>query len=110
MARAFRWRFCWQYRLLQPENEFRKRAEQTEFADRSRQTVAAKDQGALSAEIQSFHRAQRRSALSGFLQEAEVDVIFDQIQMVATNLTNSKKLSKTLVAELQIEGRPLRVG
>jgi hypothetical protein len=30
--------------------------------------------------------------------------------MVATNLTNSKKLSKTMVAELQIEGRPLRDG
>ncbi len=45
-----------------------------------------------------------------FSRKPEVDVIFDQIQMVATNLTNSKKLSKTLVAELQIEGRPLRVG
>ena len=41
---------------------------------------------------------------------ANVDVIFDRVQMVATNLTNSKKLSKTMVAELQIEGRPLRAG
>ena len=39
-----------------------------------------------------------------------VDVTFDRVQMVATNLTNSKKLSKTMVAELQIEGRPLRTG
>jgi hypothetical protein len=45
-----------------------------------------------------------------FSRTPNVDVIFDQIQMVATNLTNSKKLSKTLVAELQIEGRPLRAG
>ena len=37
-----------------------------------------------------------------------MDVIFDRVQMVATNLTNSKELSKTMVAELQIEGRPLR--
>ena len=45
-----------------------------------------------------------------FSSKPEVDVIFDRVQMVATNLTNSKKLSKTMVAELQIEGRPLRVG
>ena len=45
-----------------------------------------------------------------FSRSANVDVIFDRVQMVATNLTNSKKLSKTMVAELQIEGRPLRAG
>jgi hypothetical protein len=32
------------------------------------------------------------------------------VQLVATNLTNSKKLSKTLIAEIQGEGRPLREG
>ena len=45
-----------------------------------------------------------------FSKSANVDVIFDRVQMVAANLTNSKKLSKTMVAELQIEGRPLRAG
>ena len=45
-----------------------------------------------------------------FSRSPNVDVIFDRVQMVATNLTNSKKLSKTMVAELQIEGRPLRAG
>jgi len=45
-----------------------------------------------------------------FSKSPNVDVIFDRVQMVATNLTNSKKLSKTMVAELQIEGRPLRAG
>ena len=34
----------------------------------------------------------------------------DRVQMVATNLTNSKKISKTLIAEVEVEGRPLRVG
>ena len=37
-----------------------------------------------------------------------VDVVFDRVQMVGTNFTNSKKLSKTLVAEIDMEGRPLR--
>src|SRR5947208_17048432 len=45
-----------------------------------------------------------------FSRSPNVDVTFDRGQMVATNLTNSKKLSKTMVAELQIEGRPLRAG
>ena len=45
-----------------------------------------------------------------FSRTPKVEITFDRVQMVATNLTNSKKLSKTMVAELQIEGRPLRVG
>jgi Domain of Unknown Function (DUF748) len=45
-----------------------------------------------------------------FSKSTKIDVIFDRVQMVATNLTNSKRLSKTMVAELQIEGRPLRAG
>jgi hypothetical protein len=45
-----------------------------------------------------------------FSRKPEVDVVIDRVQMVATNLTNSKKLSKTLVAEIQLEGRPLRSG
>src|SRR4030095_4315780 len=43
-----------------------------------------------------------------FSSKPEVDVIFDRVQMVATNLTNSKKLSKTMVAALQIEAPQLR--
>lgn len=45
-----------------------------------------------------------------FSKNPSVDLTIDRVQMVATNLTNSKKLSKTMVAELQIEGRPLRAG
>jgi hypothetical protein len=45
-----------------------------------------------------------------FSKQQNVDLVVDHVQMVATNLTNSKKLSKTLVAEVQAEGRPLRVG
>ncbi len=45
-----------------------------------------------------------------FSKNPKVDLIFDRVQTVATNLTNSKKLSKTTVAELQIESRPLRAG
>jgi hypothetical protein len=37
-------------------------------------------------------------------------VVVDRVQMVATNLTNSKKISKSLNANIQIEGRPLREG
>jgi hypothetical protein len=45
-----------------------------------------------------------------FSKNPKVDVSVDRVEMVATNLTNSKKLSKTLIAEVEIEGRPLRVG
>ena len=45
-----------------------------------------------------------------FNKEPKVDVPIDDVQMVATNLTNSKKLSKTLMAEIQMTGRPLRAG
>ena len=45
-----------------------------------------------------------------FSKEAKVDVPIDDVQMVATNLTNSKKLSKSLIAEIEMTGRPLRAG
>ena len=45
-----------------------------------------------------------------FSKEPNVDVPIDDVQMVATNLTNSKKLSKTLNAEIEMTGRPLRSG
>jgi len=45
-----------------------------------------------------------------FHKQPKVDVVFDRIRMLATNLTNSKKISKTLHANVQIEGRPLREG
>lgn len=45
-----------------------------------------------------------------YSKKPNVDVIVDRVQMVATNLTNSKKLSKSLVAEIQLEGRPLQSG
>jgi hypothetical protein len=45
-----------------------------------------------------------------FSRQPKVDVMVDRVQMVATNLTNSKKLSKSLIAEILIEGRPLREG
>ena len=45
-----------------------------------------------------------------FDRTPKVDVVFDRVRMVATNLTNSKKLSKTLHANVQIECRPLREG
>jgi uncharacterized protein DUF748 len=40
----------------------------------------------------------------------KVNLWVDHVQMVATNLTNSKKLSKSLIADIRIEGRPLGVG
>src|SRR5206468_10204435 len=45
-----------------------------------------------------------------FSKEPSVDVMADRVQMVAVNLTNSKKLSKSLIADVRIEGRPLRQG
>jgi hypothetical protein len=40
----------------------------------------------------------------------KVDVVFDRVRIVATNLTNSTKLSKTLHAHVEMEARPLRAG
>ena len=45
-----------------------------------------------------------------FNRKPQVDVEMDRIRMVATNLTNSRKLSETLNAEIEISGRPLRSG
>ena len=45
-----------------------------------------------------------------FSREPKVDVPVDHVQMVGTNLTNSKRLSKSLIADIRIEGRPLRTG
>lgn len=40
----------------------------------------------------------------------KVDVVFDQVRVVAKNLTNSDKLAKTLHANIEMEARPLRSG
>ena len=45
-----------------------------------------------------------------FHRRPKVDVVFDRVRMLATNFTNSEKLSKTLHARIQMEGRPLRTG
>src|ERR1051326_5988280 len=45
-----------------------------------------------------------------FSRNPNVDLPIDHVEMVARNLTNSKKLSKSLIADIRIEGRPLRAG
>src|SRR4051812_22878047 len=45
-----------------------------------------------------------------FSRTPKVDVVIDRVDMVATNLTNSLKLSKSLHADVEIKGRPLRDG
>lgn len=45
-----------------------------------------------------------------FGRKPKVDIEIDQVRMVATNLTNSRQLSETLNAEVEIAGRPLRTG
>lgn len=45
-----------------------------------------------------------------FSRTPKVDVVIDHVDMVASNLTNSLKLSKTLHADVEIKGRPLREG
>ncbi|MGI8437112.1 MAG: DUF748 domain-containing protein [Chthoniobacterales bacterium] len=45
-----------------------------------------------------------------FSRNPKVDVVIDRVDVVASNLTNSLKLSKTLHADLEIKGRPLREG
>src|SRR5260370_10898659 len=45
-----------------------------------------------------------------FSKEPSVNVMADLVQMVAANRTHSKKLSKSLIADIRMEGRPLREG
>ena len=45
-----------------------------------------------------------------FSHDPKVNLWIDHVQMVATNLTNSKKLSKNLIADIRLEGRPLGTG
>src|SRR5438046_7964860 len=45
-----------------------------------------------------------------YTREPAEDIPFDRVEMVGTNFTNSKKLSKSLIADIRIEGRPLRAG
>src|SRR5919109_4516615 len=45
-----------------------------------------------------------------YSRQPNVDLVADRVQMVAVNLTNSKKLSKNLIADIRMEGRPLRAG
>ena len=41
-----------------------------------------------------------------FHSQPKVDVAIDRVQAVARNLTNSKKISKTLAATISVDGRP----
>jgi uncharacterized protein involved in outer membrane biogenesis len=45
-----------------------------------------------------------------YSKEPNVDIPVDQLQLVATNLTNSKKISKNLIAEIVMQGRLLKSG
>jgi len=45
-----------------------------------------------------------------FHTDPKVDVVFDQVRILAKNLTNSDKLAKTLHANIEMEARPLRAG
>lgn len=45
-----------------------------------------------------------------FSRNPKVDLPIEHVRMVATNLTNSKKLSKSLIADIRIEGQPMGAG
>src|SRR5947209_15861176 len=45
-----------------------------------------------------------------FSRQPHVNVVVDHMQLVGANLTNSKKLSKNLIADIRIEGRLQRTG
>ena len=45
-----------------------------------------------------------------YSKKPDVDVVLDRLDVVATNLTNSRKLSETLNANIEMKGRPLRQG
>ena len=45
-----------------------------------------------------------------FSRKPQVDVVIDRVGVVASNLTNTLKFSKSLVADIEIKGRPLREG
>ena len=45
-----------------------------------------------------------------YSREPHVDLVADNVLLVAANLTNSKKLSKSLIADIRMEGRLLHSG
>jgi uncharacterized protein involved in outer membrane biogenesis len=45
-----------------------------------------------------------------YSKKPDVDIVLDRLDVVATNLTNSRKLSETLNANIEMKGRPLRQG
>jgi uncharacterized protein DUF748 len=45
-----------------------------------------------------------------YTREPRVDLVADNVVLVGANLTNSKKLSKSLIADIRMEGRLLRSG
>jgi uncharacterized protein involved in outer membrane biogenesis len=45
-----------------------------------------------------------------FTSDPKVNLGVDNVEMIATNLTNSKKLSQNLIADIRMEGRPLGEG
>lgn len=59
-------------------------------------------------DINRFEVAQGIVRYRDFHSTPKVDLEIDRIDMLATNLTNSLKLSKTLVADIKITGRMLK--
>lgn len=45
-----------------------------------------------------------------YSKKPDVDIVLDRLDVVATNLTNSTRLSETLNANIEMKGRPLRAG
>jgi uncharacterized protein DUF748 len=45
-----------------------------------------------------------------YSKKPDVNVVFDQVDLVATNLTNSSKLSQSLIADVEIKARALGSG
>jgi len=59
-------------------------------------------------DINRFEVAQGIVQYKDFHSSPKVDLEIDRVEVLATNLTNSLKLSKTLVANIKISGRALK--
>ena len=60
--------------------------------------------------INRFHVDNGEVHYRDFHSSPQVNLVLTRIFMTATNLTNSKKLSKTAVATLQVEAKPVKEG
>jgi hypothetical protein len=102
--------FVGEINFVKPELNFVNAPDKDEAQAGLKEPWTAKVKQLFPLKINRFSIASGEIHYRDFHRKPKVDVVFDQVNIVATNLTNSEKLSKTLHAHITMEARPLRSG